>query len=109
MTGVQVYPRITGSDSAEVAAQLAVMDWTSSNVAVFALAKDSFPAPSNTSGEAEFTFQDAAVTSYTSNEVVNYGSIANISFTPQFGWKVHLIGQELTSIHISYAIPMMPL
>jgi hypothetical protein len=82
MTGVQVYPRITGSDSAEVAAQLAVMDWTSSNVAVFALAKDSFPAPSNTSGEAEFTFQDAAVTSYTSNEVVNYGSIANISFTP---------------------------
>jgi hypothetical protein len=82
MTGVQVYPRITGSDSAEVAAQLAMMDWTSSSIAVFALAKDSFPAPSVTSGESDFTFQDAAVTSFTSDEVVNYGSRANISFTP---------------------------
>ena len=82
MTGVQMYPRIMGSDSAEVAAQLAVMDWTSSNIAVFALAKDSFPAPSVTSGEADFTFRDAAMTSFTSNEVANYGSIANISFTP---------------------------
>ncbi|MFX0055263.1 MAG: hypothetical protein ACFFAX_06945 [Promethearchaeota archaeon] len=82
MTGVQVYPRITGLDSAEVAAQLAAMDWTTSNIAVFALAKDSFPAPSVTSGEASFTFQDAALSTYTSSESVNYGSIENITFTP---------------------------
>jgi hypothetical protein len=82
MTGVQIYPRITGSDSAEVAAQLAAMDWANSNIAVFALAKDSFPAPSVTSGEESFTFQDAAVSTFTSSESVNHGSIANITFTP---------------------------
>ncbi|MHA1924564.1 MAG: hypothetical protein ACW974_01485, partial [Candidatus Thorarchaeota archaeon] len=82
MTGTQVYPRITGSDSAEVAAQLAIMDWTSSDIAVFALAKDSFPAPSVTTGAADFTFQDAAVTSHTGNAAVNFPTIANITFTP---------------------------
>ncbi|MHA2140941.1 MAG: hypothetical protein ACXADC_03700 [Candidatus Thorarchaeota archaeon] len=81
-TGVQMYPRITGSDSADVAAKLAAMDWTSSDVAVFALAKDNFAEPSVTSGEADFTFQDAALSSFTSDEIVNYGSIANITFTP---------------------------
>ncbi len=82
MTGVQMYPRIMGSDSAEVAAQLALMDWASSNIAVFALAKDNFATPSVTSGEADFTFQDATLSSYTSNEVVNYGSVSNITITP---------------------------
>ncbi|MFW9967576.1 MAG: hypothetical protein ACFFEA_10525, partial [Candidatus Thorarchaeota archaeon] len=82
MTGVQIYPRLSGLDSAEVAAQLAAMDWTSSDIAVFALAKDSFPAPSVSSGQVDFTFQDAALSSHTSNDVVNYGSISNITFTP---------------------------
>ncbi|MFX1440064.1 MAG: hypothetical protein ACFFFD_07420 [Promethearchaeota archaeon] len=88
MTGVQVYPRITASDSAEVAAQLAAMDWATSDIAVFALAKDSFPAPSVTSGEASFQFVDAALSSYTSDTIVNYTEIANITFTPptSAGW-----------------------
>lgn len=80
--GTPMYPRISGSNSSDIAAQLALMDWESSDTAVFALAKDSFAQPSITSDQATYTFENSALTPYSTNEIVSFGTIANITFTP---------------------------
>ncbi|MFW9800885.1 MAG: hypothetical protein ACFFD9_10640, partial [Candidatus Thorarchaeota archaeon] len=77
-----MYPRISGSNSTDIAAQLALMDWESSDTAVFALAKDSFTQPSTTSDQVAYTFENSALSPYSTNRAVSFGTITNITFTP---------------------------
>ncbi|MFX1264925.1 MAG: hypothetical protein ACFFH0_06065 [Promethearchaeota archaeon] len=76
--GVPMYPMISGSNSTDIAAQLALMDWDSSDVAVFALAEDILPPPSVTPGNDTFTFLNSALAPYTTT----VSGPANITFTP---------------------------
>ncbi|MFW9846071.1 MAG: hypothetical protein ACFFD6_04960, partial [Candidatus Thorarchaeota archaeon] len=76
-SGIPMFPRITGSNSTEIAAQIASMDWDSSDIAVFALADDRFPAPTVSTGEASFRFLDSVIPSYTSTESVTFGTTSN--------------------------------
>jgi hypothetical protein len=76
--GVPMYPMISGSNSTDIAAQLALMDWDSSDAAVFALAKDVLPAPIVTSGNDTFTFLNSALAPH--NTTVP--GPANFTFTP---------------------------
>jgi hypothetical protein len=76
--GVPMYPMISGSNSTDIAAQLALMDWDSSDAAVFALAKDSFSEPTVTSGDDTFTFLNSALAPYSTT----VPGPANITFTP---------------------------
>ncbi|MCJ7817409.1 MAG: hypothetical protein MUP60_01040, partial [Candidatus Thorarchaeota archaeon] len=40
--GTKIYPRITGSSSADIAATIAVSEWRTSDTAIIALSKDTF-------------------------------------------------------------------
>ncbi|MCK4483373.1 MAG: hypothetical protein KAU89_01010, partial [Candidatus Thorarchaeota archaeon] len=57
LIGAKIFPRFSGATSADVAAQLAVAEWTSSATAVFALANEGFGEPLLTSSETSHTFQ----------------------------------------------------
>jgi len=76
--GVPMYPMISGSNSTDIAAQLALMDWNSSDTAVFALAGDILPEPVVTSGNYTFTFLNSALAPYRTT----VPGPANITFTP---------------------------
>ncbi|MFX1416564.1 MAG: hypothetical protein ACFFC0_07105, partial [Promethearchaeota archaeon] len=76
--GVPMYPMISGSNSTDIAAQLALMDWDSSDVAVFAIVEDVLPPPIVTSGNDTFTFLNSALAPYTTT----VPGPANITFVP---------------------------
>ncbi|MFX0107066.1 MAG: hypothetical protein ACFE7R_02180, partial [Candidatus Hodarchaeota archaeon] len=86
--GLPLYPRITGTSSAQIAAELALMDWDSSEIAIFALAKDNFEDLNTVSGSASFTFQNSQIAAHTSNPTISYTEIENLNFTPppDAGW-----------------------
>ncbi|MFX1369051.1 MAG: hypothetical protein ACFFAY_10665, partial [Promethearchaeota archaeon] len=104
--GTRIFPRITGDSSAEIAAQLAMMDWTSSNSAVIALARDSFPELTITSGSASHTFDSPSVAPFSTIATVLHGPITNVTFTPpaEAGWmdgSFDWAGTELLT-HVLY-------
>jgi hypothetical protein len=88
LIGSKVYPRFSGATSADVAAQLAVAEWESSAIAVFALADENFRAPIPTSSEASYTFQDVKTELETIDSEVNSTSPVSIPFSPpsSTGW-----------------------
>ncbi|MHA1934448.1 MAG: C25 family cysteine peptidase [Candidatus Thorarchaeota archaeon] len=83
--GVQIYPQLSSGTSAEIAALLALNDWRSSDMAVFAMSADNFDEPTVTSGEATYTFQNAEVQRDTGSITVSSINPVNISFTPPAG------------------------
>ncbi|MCK4567820.1 MAG: hypothetical protein KAU48_10990, partial [Candidatus Thorarchaeota archaeon] len=56
--GAKIYPRISGTSSANIAATIAVSEWRTSNTAVIALSKDSFDTSTPTIGSATHTFEN---------------------------------------------------
>ncbi|MHA1485498.1 MAG: hypothetical protein ACTSPR_09345, partial [Candidatus Thorarchaeota archaeon] len=71
-----------------MAAQLAVADWASSAIAVFALADEDFGAPTITSSEASYTFQNVKTELETIDSEVTSTSPVSIPFSPptSAGW-----------------------
>ncbi|MFX1485253.1 MAG: hypothetical protein ACFFCP_18920, partial [Promethearchaeota archaeon] len=58
--GAKIYPRIKGSSAADIAAKIAVSEWSSANTAIIALVTDSFTTPLSITGSASHTFQNQA-------------------------------------------------
>ncbi|TFF68473.1 hypothetical protein EU520_00375, partial [Candidatus Thorarchaeota archaeon] len=87
-TGTSIFPWIRATSSAQVAAEIAVADWESSDIGVFALAQDSFTSPSFSEDEAEYTFNNQPVTTSTPDVTVYDMAPIDVSFTPpsDCGW-----------------------
>ncbi|MHA2152275.1 MAG: hypothetical protein ACXAAQ_09860, partial [Candidatus Thorarchaeota archaeon] len=86
--GSKVYPRITGTSAADIAAKIAVSEWGTSSVAVLALAKEDFSTSSDIVGSSTHTFEDQASELTEFPGTVNYGTPSVINFTPPTwaGW-----------------------
>ncbi|MGY5871177.1 MAG: C25 family cysteine peptidase [Candidatus Thorarchaeota archaeon] len=87
--GTKIYPRITGTSSADIAATIAVSEWRTSDTAIIALSKDSFTTSAPTSGSVTHTFQDrTSQLSEFSGSVDGYPNPSSITFTPPSwaGW-----------------------
>jgi hypothetical protein len=87
-TGTNPYPIITGASSADIAAQLAIMEWRTSDVAVFALAQDTFESLTVTSGTASHTYTNAEVETFETTATISGMDVTTVSFTPptSAGW-----------------------
>ncbi|MFW9867983.1 MAG: hypothetical protein ACFFFO_02670 [Candidatus Thorarchaeota archaeon] len=86
--GFKVYPRITGENAADIAAKIAVSEWSASNTAIIALAIDDFNTPSTIIGNATHTFQDRTSELSEFTGIATYGAPSSITFTPSSwaGW-----------------------
>jgi hypothetical protein len=87
--GKKIYPRITGTSSAEIAAKIAVSEWRSSDVAVVSLAKDDFSPGGIITGNASHTFlNDASQIDTFGGTVTGVTTPTSITFTPPTwaGW-----------------------
>ncbi|MHA1882851.1 MAG: hypothetical protein ACTSUO_07370 [Candidatus Thorarchaeota archaeon] len=86
--GSKIFPRITGSTSAEIAAKLAIYDWQSADTVIVALSKDDFEVIQVTSGDSTHTFSSPAITPYTNTVVIPDNTPVDIPFTPPLatGW-----------------------
>jgi hypothetical protein len=87
-THTKPYPIITGSTSAEIAAKLAYLEWQTSDVAVFALAQDTFENLTEISGTASHTFTNVKVETFDTTVSVSGIDSTNVTFTPpaSAGW-----------------------
>ncbi|TXT57613.1 MAG: conserved exported protein of unknown function [Candidatus Thorarchaeota archaeon] len=83
-----IFPRITGTTSAEIAAMLAVNDWRSSSTAVFAVVEDSFEQIEITEGSATFEFVNNPTTTTSHDVTVTSSDSVDLTFTPSStaGW-----------------------
>jgi len=99
--GTKIYPRITGSSSADIAATIAVSDWRTSDTAIIALSKDTFDVETPTTGSVTHTFENrASQLSEFSGSVVDNLAPSSITFTPPSwaGWiegRFNWTGSEL--------------
>jgi len=87
--GTKIYPRITGSSSADIAATIAVSEWRSSDIAIVALSKDTFASSAPITGSATYVLQNqASQLSEFGGSVVNNLAPSRITFTPPSwaGW-----------------------
>ncbi|TFG96051.1 hypothetical protein E4H12_11945, partial [Candidatus Thorarchaeota archaeon] len=87
--GCKIYPRITGTSSADIAATIAVSEWRSSSTAVIALSKDTFDSPNPITGSVSHIFQNqASQLSEFGGSVVGNLAPSSITFTPPSwaGW-----------------------
>jgi hypothetical protein len=86
--GVKVYPRVTGTSAADIAAKIAVSEWSTSSSAVLALVSENFDTPSDIVGSSTHTFENQASELSEFSGTVNYGIPSNINFTPPTwaGW-----------------------
>lgn len=91
--GTKIYPRITGSSSADIAATIAVSEWRSSDVAIIALSQDTFDNPAPTTGSATFVLQNqASQTTEFGGSVVDNLVPSSITFTPP-SWAAWIEGR----------------
>ncbi|MGQ4911659.1 MAG: hypothetical protein ACP6KW_05760 [Candidatus Thorarchaeota archaeon] len=90
--GTRLYPRITGSTAAEIAAKLAVSEWASSGTAVVALASDTFTQPSTESGSATHTLSGRESSTESFSGSASFGAPTSNNFTPP-NWAVWMHGQ----------------
>ena len=86
--GIKVYPRITGTSAADIAAKIAVSEWSTSSSAVLALVKEEFNTSSNIIGSTTHTFENQASELTEFPGTVDYGVPSTITFTPATwaGW-----------------------
>lgn len=83
--GTEIYPRVKGVTSADIASTLALMDWSESDIAVFALADDSLVPLTVTQGNASYTFlNDPADVDHPSVSISS-GDPVHVTFTPPAG------------------------
>ncbi len=87
-TGTSIFPWIRGSSSAQIAAEIAVADWQSSDIGVFALAKDSFESTALLGNSTEYVFTNQPVTTYTPDVTIPSTDPVDVVFTPpsDCGW-----------------------
>ncbi|MHA1576871.1 MAG: C25 family cysteine peptidase [Candidatus Thorarchaeota archaeon] len=87
--GAKIYPRITGTSSADIAATIAVSEWRTSDTAIIALSKDSFDTNTPVTGSATHTFenQESQLSEF-SGSVIDNLAPSSITFTPPTwaGW-----------------------
>ena len=87
--GQKIYPRITGTTSAEIAAKLAVSEWKNSDTAVISLAKDDFQTSAIITGNSSHTFlNDASELDTFGGSATGVGTPTSITLTPPTwaGW-----------------------
>jgi hypothetical protein len=87
--GTKIYPRISGSSSADIAATIAVSEWRTSDTAIIALARDTFASGTPTTGSVTHTFQDRTTQlSEFAGSVSGNLAPSSITFTPPSwaGW-----------------------
>ncbi|MBD3160100.1 MAG: hypothetical protein GF309_15075 [Candidatus Lokiarchaeota archaeon] len=86
--GTEVFPHIEGDSSAEVAAQLAISDWASSDTVVIGMANDDLSTLNTTSGNSIHSLDGSSPASYNTSTTVQPSSGASIPFTPptNAGW-----------------------
>ena len=87
--GQKIYPRITGTSSAEIAAKIAVSEWHTSDTAVIALARDDFQTSTVITGNSSHTFlNDASELDTFGGSVTGVTTPTSITFTPPSwaGW-----------------------
>ncbi|MFO7835919.1 MAG: C25 family cysteine peptidase [Candidatus Thorarchaeota archaeon] len=86
--GKEIFPHIEGDSSAEIAAQLALSDWTSSDAVVIGIANDAMPNLNTTSGTSTHSLDGSSPQSYNTSATVSPSSGASIPFTPptDAGW-----------------------
>ena len=86
--GVKVYPRITGTSAADIAAKIAVSEWSTSSSVVLALVKENFSTSSDLVFSDSHTFENQASELSEFPGTVNYGVPSTINFTPPTwaGW-----------------------
>jgi hypothetical protein len=87
--GKKIYPRITGTSSAEIAATIAVSEWQTSDTAVISLAKDDFQSSTIITGNSSHTFlNDASVLDTFGGSVTGVTTPTSLTFTPPTwaGW-----------------------
>ncbi len=85
LIGAQIYPRVKGATSADIASLLALMDWKTSDVAVFALADDSLAPMTISQGNVNHTIINEPVTVYTPSVSVSSSAPVYVTFTPPAG------------------------
>ncbi len=85
MIGERIYPWITGSSSAEIAARLALSEWSTSDIAVFALARDEFEDNSITTGQAERALVGVSTTEITPALSISSNNPVTLSFNVPSG------------------------
>jgi hypothetical protein len=85
LIGAQIYPRVKGATSADIASLLALMDWRTSGVAVFALSDDSLAPLTVSQSNVNHTFINDPVTDYTPSVSVSSSDPVYVSFTPPVG------------------------
>ncbi len=83
--GSKVYPQISGETSAEVAAKIAVNDWSSSDIVVLSLAQDSFSVPATITGSALHAFSSPSVAPLSETNTFSGVGPFEITFTPPVG------------------------
>ncbi len=86
--GTRVYPRITGTTPADIAAKLAVSEWSSTDTVVLALAETDFEEPSLTEGSFDYQFLNRATDSSEFLTSITSDSPHSIDFAPPSwaGW-----------------------
>ncbi|MFW9958385.1 MAG: hypothetical protein ACFFCT_09955 [Candidatus Odinarchaeota archaeon] len=87
--GQKIYPRITGTTSAEIAAKIAVSEWHTSDIAVISLARDDFQTSGVITGNSSHTFlNDASQLDTFGGSVTGVTTPSSITFTPPTwaGW-----------------------
>ncbi|MFW9839773.1 MAG: hypothetical protein ACFFES_02640, partial [Candidatus Thorarchaeota archaeon] len=86
--GVKVYPRISGTSAADIAAKIATSEWSSSSTAVIAVIDESFSTPSPITGSSTHTFEGQASQLVEFSGIVDYSAPSTMNFTPPAwaGW-----------------------
>ncbi|MCF2136074.1 MAG: C25 family cysteine peptidase [Candidatus Thorarchaeota archaeon] len=83
--GTSVFPYIPSKDPDEVAAMLAVSDWQSSDIAVFALSRLAITSPSSLTGSSSFSFQNDPMQIESKTVTVSSTNPVTLNFTPPAG------------------------
>ncbi|MFW9907065.1 MAG: hypothetical protein ACFFEF_00705 [Candidatus Thorarchaeota archaeon] len=83
--GARVYPQITGTSAAELAAKIAINDWKSSDTVVLALAKDDFAEPTISTGQFSHTFSSPSVQLLDTSTTISTTLPKEFEFTPPSG------------------------
>jgi len=78
--GGAIYPWVTGSSSAEIAARLALSEWSTSDIAVFALSQDEFEDNSIATGQADKALAGLSTTVLTPALSISSNDPVTLSF-----------------------------
>jgi hypothetical protein len=90
--GAEIYPRITGLTAAEIAAKIAVSEWSTSDVAVVALVYEDVSVPSAITGSASHTLSGTPSSTDEFSGSATYGDETSNGFTPP-SWATWMYGR----------------